>query len=365
MSAVRVLHYVDENKLSWCESWIALLCRLAELGVRNMAVCREGGTLSKRLRDNGIETAEYTPLVSSVPLLCRGFRDIIGKMTPDVMHTRLSSAAATGGFWGKHSKIPVISTVDKHAKVKYYRNADLILPCSNAVARHMAGQGFPSARMQVVYNPIDVSAYRRKESVRREMRAHNSAGEKSLVIAAGGRFDEGKGFERLIEAYFTLRRKTAPDADTVLWLIGDGPRMAAMKADVSRLGIGGSVVFAGYADNIKEWLWGADIFVSPSELPEGFSVMLLEAMASGLPAVATSIGGSPELVEDGVNGMLYDPGDAGLLAEKLLSMLNGRESIPELSRQAVKSASRFSLDAVAADTVEIYERFARLKEKTK
>ena len=365
MTAVRVLHYVDENRLSWCESWIALLCRLAELGVQNRAVCREGGTLSKRLRDNGIETAEYTPLISSVPPLCRGFGEIIGKTAPDVIHTRLSSAAAIGSFWGKHRQIPVISTVDKHAKVKYYRKADLILPCSNAVACHMAGQGFPPGRMQVVYNPIDVCAYRRNEPIRREMRGRNSAGEKTVVIAAGGRFDEGKGFERLIEAYSILRKKTAPDTDTALWLIGDGPRMPAMKAEVSRLGIDGSVVFAGYADNIKDWLWGADVFVSPSELPEGFSVMLLEAMASGLPAVATSIGGSPEIVEDGVNGMLYEPGDAELLAEKLLSMLGCRESLRDLSQQAVKSASRFSLDAVAADTVEIYERLARLKGKTK
>ncbi|MBR4401775.1 MAG: glycosyltransferase [Synergistes sp.] len=362
---MRVLHYVDENRLSWCESWIALLCRLAELGVQNRAVCREGGTLAKRLRESGVDTLEYTPLISSLPAFCRGFGRIVGETAPDVIHTRLSSAAAIGGLWGKHGRIPVVSTVDKHAKVKYYRNADLLLPCSDAVARHMAGQGFPQEKLQVVYNPIDISAFRRNEPMRRKMRDGNSAGEKTVVIAAGGRFDDGKGFERLIEAYSILRERSGPDADTALWLIGDGPHMAAMKEEVSRLGVSGSVVFAGYVENIKDWLCGADIFVSPSELPEGFSVMLLEAVASGLPAVATCIGGSPELVTDGVNGVLYEPGDAELLAEKLLSLLARREMLPVFSREAVKSASRFSLDTVAADTVEIYERLASLKGKAK
>ena len=360
---MRVLHYVDENNLTWRESWIALLLKLTELGVDNRALCRGGGTLAARLREGGFETAEYRPLFPSAPALCRGAAKRFDEAAPDIIHTRLSSAAAIGGLWGRRGNVPVVSTVDKHAKIKYYRNADMILPCSEAVARHMEAQGFPPERSRVVYNPIDARFYKRDERARREMRAKNSTGEGDVVIAAGGRFDDGKGFGALIEGYALFLKGTGRGAGTKLWLIGDGPLRAEMEGAVSRLGAAGSVLFSGYVDDVREWLWGADVFVSPSERPEGFSVMLLEAMACGLPAIATNIGGSPEIVTEGVNGLLYEPGDASALAERFARIFSLRAKLPQLRAEAERSAAQFGLDAVAERTIDIYERLLSRKNK--
>ena len=127
---MKVLHYVDDNVLSWAKPYVQLLSELKKSGCENIIVCRPGGTFSDMLRDSGFDVREYKPLLSSMPETSKGFRNILHDVKPDIIHTRLSSAAYIGGYWGKKFHIPVLSTVDKYPKRKYYDNASLILPCS-------------------------------------------------------------------------------------------------------------------------------------------------------------------------------------------------------------------------------------------
>lgn len=351
---MRVLHYVDGNNLTWCESWRSLLCKLKEFGVESTVVCRPGGTLSKYLQDGGLTTIEYKPLFPALPCMAFGFASAIDKACPDIIHTRLSSAAMIGGWWGKHKNIPVASTVDKHAKMKYYWNADMILPCSRAVADHMQAQGCQSAKTEVVYNPIDLSYYKAFPKVRESVRERYSITPTVKVVVAGGRFDEGKGFESLVKAYALFLDHYKNRDGTRLWLLGDGPYRNKIEHLVKKLSIDDNVMLPGYVSNIREWFGAADLFVSPSELPEGFSVILLEAMACGLPALATNIGGSPEIVIDGVNGMFFSPGRTEELAEKLGAVLDAPDRLSMLSKEAKKSAAIFDLNAIAKQTLEVY-----------
>ncbi len=352
---MRVLHYVDENNLTWCGSWISLICKLKEYGVENCIVCRPGGTLLKRLQSSGLAAIEYKPLLPALPHTAYGFASILDRIKPSVVHTRLSSAALIGGWWGKRRNIPVVSTVDKHAKMKYYRNADRILPCSRAVANHMREQGCQFEKMEVVYNPIDLPYYKALPQIRNSLRERYSVSPDTKVIVAGGRFDEGKGFESLVKAYalFLNRGNKAK-----LWLLGDGPHRGKIETLIEELGLDNNVMLPGYVANIREWFWTADLFVSPSELPEGFSVVLLEAMACGLPAVVTNIGGSPEIVVNGVNGMLFSPGKTEELAEKLGVLLRDADRLRVLAKEAEKSAGTFGLDTIAQQTLKVYRNLA-------
>lgn len=125
---MKILHYIDENNLSWARPFIQLLSELKNY-CENIIICRPNGTFAELLRNSDFEVHEYRPLISTVPILCESFSKILKLVKPDIIHTRLSSAARIAGFWGKKLRIPVVSTIDKFPKKKYYENADYILPC--------------------------------------------------------------------------------------------------------------------------------------------------------------------------------------------------------------------------------------------
>lgn len=116
---LRVLHYVDENNLTWGESWVQLLNKIGKSNVENVVVCRDGGSLISKLSNSGIECFTYKPRLSSLPCTAFGFDLKIKEIRPDIIHTRLSSAASIGGYWGNKENIPVVATLDTYAKYKY------------------------------------------------------------------------------------------------------------------------------------------------------------------------------------------------------------------------------------------------------
>jgi glycosyltransferase involved in cell wall biosynthesis len=135
-----------------------------------------------------------------------------------------------------------------------------------------------------------------------------------------GRLAAVKGLPVLIEALATVR---AAHPDATLTLVGDGPDRAALAALAETVGVAKAVTFAGYRsqDEVARLLGEADVFVLPS-FAEGVPVVLMEAMASGLPVVATRIAGVPELVEDGEHGLLAPPGDPDSLAAAIAALLS-------------------------------------------
>jgi glycosyltransferase involved in cell wall biosynthesis len=163
-------------------------------------------------------------------------------------------------------------------------------------------------RMHVVHCGIDPGSY---EPVR-----HQGRGSRLLFV---GRLAAVKGLPVLLEA-LALLRQTQPDV--VLTLAGDGSDRQALERRAAELGVHEHVRFLGYQSQaeVRELLRQADVFVS-SSFAEGVPVVLMEAMAAGVPVVATRIAGIPELVEDGVCGFLVPPGDPEPLAEKVEVLL--------------------------------------------
>ena len=142
-----------------------------------------------------------------------------------------------------------------------------------------------------------------------------------------GRLAAVKGVRLLLEAVATLR---ARHPGLTLTLVGDGPDRSGLEARAQALGLGDAVTFTGYLGEagVAEVLARSDMLVLPS-FAEGVPVVLMEAMASGLPVVATRVGGVAELVEDGVSGLLVPPGDAGVLAGAMDRLL----ADPDLCRR--------------------------------
>lgn len=346
---MRILHYVDENNLAWVEPWIQLLKELSKLGVENHVLCRDGGSLTERLKENSIPFFHSTPYFQWAPWLARDVGRVIDAVKPDIIHTRLSSAARLGGYWGNKKRIPVVSTVDKYPKAKYYRNAGLIIGCSSAVTSHMRSLGFHEGLLRTVLNPVLMDRYVRQAAVRESHRASLGVSADEFVIIGMGRLVDWKAWDDYLRAIALV-----PAAlKCRFWLVGSGDEERKLVKLASDLDISDRVTFFPFMKDVRPWLWASDLFIQTSKKPEGFSLMLIEAMASGVVPIATNIGGTLDIIEDGVNGFMFSPRDYAGLARIMENVLD-RNLIAAAAPKAVASASKVSISNIAQDTLSIY-----------
>lgn len=189
------------------------------------------------------------------------------------------------------------------------------------------------SRVRTIYNGIDLSRFRPGAESR------GWAGEIRIVTIAN--LAPEKGIHHLIGAVARL-----PDEDVRLVVVGDGVEAERLQLLASMLGIGARTEFLGLRDDVAELLRDADVFVHPAVWAEAFGLTIVEAMASGCPVVASHVGAIPELVEDGVSGLLVPLGDEVALADALRRLLRDPAAQARLGRNAKRrAAGRFTLAA--------------------
>jgi len=143
-----------------------------------------------------------------------------------------------------------------------------------------------------------------------------------------------------------------------LVLVGDGPDSDAAQREVARLGVKRDVRFFGRVDDVADLLRGADLFLLPSET-ESFGLAALEAMACGVPVVASNAGGIPEVVVDGETGFLAPVGDVATMTNRSLEALRDPARLEALRSAAVARATVFSSDKVVPRYERLYEDVLR------
>jgi glycosyltransferase involved in cell wall biosynthesis len=342
---LKVLHYADENRLSWAIPWAQIIGSLGSRGIKNVVVCRPGGTLSEILSSAGIDHFEYRPHVSAVPAFCKGFEKLLELIKPDIIHTRLSSAANIAGFWAKRTGIPLASTVDKFPKARYYKNADCLVAVSNSVLAHCSSWGLKGIPIKVIPNSLDVCQYRPSGFDRNSFRSQHSLDPCDRVILGAGRLVSWKGFDLIMRSLPTIANKWKAE----LWIAGSGPEETKLRNLTNDLSI--KVKFWGFVSDIRPLMWASDLFVLPSVEPEPFGLVLLEAMAAGVPVIASKAGGAMDLVER--EDFLFRPGDASDLEAKIQAILEGN-SFKELADYSRTRASLFDNLAVLDSFLEVY-----------
>ena len=206
-------------------------------------------------------------------------------------------------------------------------------------------------------NGVDVAAIdaaRPGNLVRREL----GLPEGVPVIGLVGRLDHwGKGHKELLEAMAPLMARHPVHA----LIVGGGRRMDEVRSLAAGLGLAGAVHFLGPRPDVPDLLNAMDIFVLPS-YSEGLSLALLEAMAAGMPVIATAVGGTPEVVTDGDNGLLIPPRDAAALAEALERLLADPAWAQRLGANArAHVREHYSLDRLGREINEIYEELVEKK----
>ena len=359
---MKVLHYVDCASLSWGVPYIAHMKALAGLGVEQTLLCRAGDNLERLARENEIPVRTWRPLTSALPRLSPGFAGIVKELSPDIIHTRLLSAAGIAGTWRSKLGIPIVATFDKPGKAKYYKNIDRYISCASWLKQYMAEQeGLPAARIDVVHNPADTVRFAGRENNRNEARALLNIADDEILISGMGIYIHRKGFDVLLRAFAKLR----PGGKKLrLALIGGGgdQREAYLKM-AGELGIRDNLLLPEqFVKDVRPWLWATDIFVMPSR-EEGFSIALLEGLAAELPTVVSDIAPFTEIIRDGENGLIAktdDPEDFSRALQQMLDMTTEQRN--QLVQHAQRTIRDFTPEAIAQKTLAVYKKVLEQRE---
>jgi sugar transferase (PEP-CTERM/EpsH1 system associated) len=216
--------------------------------------------------------------------------------------------------------------------------------------------GIPERRVRQIYNGVDQEKFFPRSGARPTLAPPGFLPENALLIGTVGRLAEVKDQNSLLRAFAQLvSDQPALRRRLRLVLIGDGPLFASLQSSSAELGIADLVWMPGDRVDIPELLRMIDIFVLPS-LAEGISNTILEAMASGLPVVATRTGGNPELIDDGGNGYLVPVSDPRALADTIAGMIADPERTVEMGacgREKVER--RFNWGRTVEDYLSVYD----------
>ncbi len=203
-----------------------------------------------------------------------------------------------------------------------------------------------------VANAIDTSRFADCEGQRGPQRGLLGIQPDALVVGTIGRLAVGKGHHYFVQA---AARVHAEMPDVRFVIIGDGDLERELKEEVQALGLHQTILFAGRRSQIENVFAALDLYVQPS-LWEGMATSVMEAMAAGVPVVATDIPGNSTLIHDGENGWLVPARDANALAEATLAALGDPHSRAERAMRARSVASQYDIGPIAAQHADIYAR---------
>lgn len=211
-----------------------------------------------------------------------------------------------------------------------------------------AMQKYFNREIHVIPNGVDLTRFNVSHA---SVFENKSLDDKKQRIIFVGRFRPEKGVTYLIEAVSLIKKEVPIE----LMLIGEGPQEIDLKIKVKQLNLNECVSFLGKIPNalIPEYLAKASVFVLPS-LSEGFPLVVLEAMASGLPIVATKIRGLSEIIHDEINGFLVDPGLPETLSKRILQLLENKPLRESISANNLIAAQNYSWSNVATRLIDLY-----------
>jgi len=326
------------------------------------------GSLIEILRDAGISVFEFNPKgglfrpkgIFQLLRLARFFQkhqfDVV--QTHDLYSTLMGVPAA----W--LARVPVILSCRRDLSHWWWytpfrrwilrliqNRSTYVIANSQAVRDFLVEKdGFDSKIVRVIRNGVDLERFLNISQDRQRLPSHLAFDSKLIAVVANMHF-ETKGHTDLIRAAAEVSRE-CPVARFLL--IGDGAERAHIEAMVAELGLGKTVLFLGRRNDVPSILACCDLFVLPS-WAEGLPNSVLEAMAAGLPIVSTSVGGIPELIEDGVSGLLVSPKDSHALATAILRLLRDEQLAKRLAQSAQAQARKeFSFERLLSDLDRLY-----------
>jgi glycosyltransferase involved in cell wall biosynthesis len=308
--------------------------------------------------------------VESIIFPCNGKFDmkVVSKIKQYVIKEKIDIVHCHGyksniyGLLSSWKRVPIVATnhnwLTSRLRLKIYcyldslwiRLFNRIVAVSEQIASDMMKYGVPSRKIEIIDNGIDLERFNVDTSainVRRELGLDYN----HRVIGAIGHLGYEKGYHYLLKAAGAIVHK---EEAVKFLIVGDGILRSNLGELVAELGIKDSIIFAGYRNDIPEILSVMDIFVI-SSIKEGLPMVLLEAMASAKPVIATKVGAIPKVIQHGKTGILVNPRDVSALTREIRLLLNDCQKARELGLNGynyVKNA--LSADVMAQKYLSIY-----------
>lgn len=257
-------------------------------------------------------------------------------------------ALATAHGWTGHSAREryIYYPADKRLLARF----PMVLAVSGEIRRELISRGAEPDRVRTLLNGIDPDAFRRRRDDEPAARARYGLPSDAFVLGAVGRLEPQKRFDLLIAAFAELSRRYPR---LQLLIAGEGSQRDALEKQIATLGIAARCRLAGQQADITGFHHALDLFVQSSDY-EGTPNVVLEAMALETPVVATDVGGTRELCEDGLHGRIVPPGDASALAAAIQPLIEDaaqRRALAEAARRHVEHDLSFARRVRALDDV--------------
>ena len=280
----------------------------------------------------------------------------------DIVHTYLFGFHYLAGIPARLCGVPVVISSRREIAVwkkrhhRFLENlgnrfTDKVVSCSRAAREFAVGsENLPGEKILTIYNGVDLKKFFPRPPSACILEEFG-LGKEDKIIGMVTKFASVKDPETLLKAVNEIR-KTYPRIKCLL--VGDGPLKESLKLKVESLKLGNNIIFPGKRNDITRILSIMDVFVLTS-LIEGLPNTILEAMACGLPVVATNVGGIPEVVENGKSGILVEPRDYSSIADAVVNLLENANLRKEMGARGREIVERkFGLDRMIEDYENLY-----------
>jgi len=209
-------------------------------------------------------------------------------------------------------------------------------------ADHLRLRIAPDEKFAVIHSGVDLSRFRPDPARKAEIRSALEIPSESIVIATVGRLTAVKGQDTLIRAIAECLRH---GEKVFILILGEGELRSDLETLSAELGIAEAIRFLGWRSDVASVIDACDIFCLPS-LNEGMGKAIVEAMAMGKPVIASDVGGIPDLVIPGENGILVPPGDSNALAKAILNLRDHPEARVKMGEQGREKALEFGVESM-------------------
>lgn len=336
---------------------------------------RDGNPAAARLQAEGVpvELVSLDKLrrVDQIRSAIRRLR-VLG---PDVIHAHLEASTVLAGIAGLVLRVPTVATLhtrehperfDRASARLWLRNQlliaayDRVICLSETLEDDARRHGLRRAALTSIGNGIDVGQFdRTKRRPTSHIRAELGIPLSAQLIVSVAVLRAQKGIDRLMRAMVEART-VMPDLS--LLIVGDGEERDQLERLSGDLGLSDAVTFTGFRDDVADLLGASDLFVLPT-LWDALPTVVMEAMAAGLPIVASRVGGLPDMVQDGIEGVLVSPNNEEELVSAISSILGDDGLHQDMATAARQRAeSEFSLAGQVAKLATLYQDLVAARE---
>ena len=370
---IPVMHVVASLDIGGLESVVVNLMKKHDRSKFKPAVCclLGKGALGSIIENLGVDVIELQKRRGIDYLTVYKLATILRKRKILILHTHNINPHIHGSLAGEIAGVPININTKHGAEIPFrrrisrvfwdkviVRSTDRIVAVSedakNALIRIA---GIDPNKVVTIANGIDIEEHSKEIDIREKKREIGILDE-DFIIGNVARLSGEKDHNNLLEAFFIVLQKF-PNIKLVL--VGDGPLRRELEDKAQRLGIKERTLFSGFRRDVPELLKTFDVFVL-SSITEGTSMTILEAMAAGLPVVATNVGGNPEIVVNEKTGIIVPPKDPPALAEAIIRIMSDRnlaEAMGAAGRERVKKL--YSSDRMVREYEELYQNILEKK----